>query len=239
MTSLQERMPYCHMCPKDLIDSISKASDDYFVAADLTKRYGLLDLCKQVAVVNQLRYVGQHALRAADAVGEGKSPVDELRKMESHAKRAVNDTKDSAIISALEHIRNLVSWKFTSSELEQVFGKNNFLSSYDEIFKIRNILENAGMAKDIQLNGEVDQALVRWNAIYSGISERLKRLESDRVSRMELRDRLVLRHGAAVAREKNDRERDMARKRKLQTILLLCLSVTAVVLVAAQITKGL
>ena len=59
------------------------------------------------------------------------------------------------------------------------------------------------------------------------------------MSRIELRDRLVLRQRESVDREKRDRERDLARKRKLQTVLLMCLSVTAVVLAAAQIISGL
>lgn len=239
MTLLQGRMLFCHMCLKDLAKAIVNASGDYFAATKLAQRYGLLDLHKHVAVVNQLRYVGQHVLRAVGAVRDDGLFNKELCKAESHAKRAVNDAKDSAIIVALEYIRNFVSWKFSSSELKQVFGEKDFSSSYDEIFCIREILENAGMANDIEPNGKVDQTLVRWNEIYSEIGERVERLESERLSRIELRDRLVLRQRESVDREKRDRERDLARKRKLQTVLLMCLSVTAVVLAAAQIISGL
>ena len=124
------------------IDEVRSLFSKAEAAIKLYERIGLDNL---TIPLNELRYAGQHILRAETEANAEESKVD-LFKAYRHCERALYDAKEATILCLLETVASFREYDVTSDEYETV------LPEWKEILKraslAREFVETSGQVKD-------------------------------------------------------------------------------------------
>ncbi|MBR3222031.1 MAG: hypothetical protein IKF72_07315 [Kiritimatiellae bacterium] len=125
--------------------SVEEVRSLYSKAEAAIKLYERIGLDNLTIPLNELRYAGQHILRAEIEANAEESKED-LFKAYRHCERALYDAKEATILCLLETVASFREYDVTADEFETV------LPGWREILKraslARRFIETSGQVKD-------------------------------------------------------------------------------------------
>lgn len=210
-----------------LDQDFAKAVEQFRVAQKEAAKYQGLSLEDQLASVNELRYVGHHILRAAGNRLDAESCSDDLRSARKHGQRAVNDIRDGALLVNLTTIRTFLNKQYTSQEMLAAPEIDDRL--LQEVVRLRNRFENAGMPSSFGADGGIENDLKRMCDIRSILDGAIARLDCVR-ERMRRREAYRWSHHRwSILRESKRRALAAGRRRIAMMAISFLLSVFSLV----------
>lgn len=179
----------------------------YAEAEFAIKRYERIALEDQIAAVNELRYAGHHILEAESEEDEAKR-LDHVTSARNHCRRAVQDAKDGAIVAQLEFFAQFADCRFSRTELERLLP--DWRTLFAEVASIQKSFANAGMARDIAYDDEIDAGILRLMEIRERFAALQPELDENRFREEQDRKSAEKANAEALRQQEQD-EKDAAR----------------------------
>lgn len=210
---------------------IKEVEKRYAEAETALKAYERITLTNLAPAINQLRYAGNHLLRASSETDDAEQEKHILAA-EWHSRRALYDAREATVIFLLDEFREFRDSLFTEDELKSAMPNWPQLSS--AINDGRRILESAGMAK--HFNEDVLSTIESLLDVRDNIAAAMPKLAMLREKREV--DKRQAEQDAADEIRKQEEAKAKARERKSDRIAVLGILLSVASILLAIVALG-